>query len=140
MKLLKLTLALMAMMAFSPTDAKLKLQADVYVFGFSASFSDSTVYFTEVQKLDSAWIETKGKYLVVRDEYARQLRTHFSTTQGNPHRTCVVFYALNQKKAEKLFNKLKSTYTIKSENKFDVRYIKPSEFKFTRVNVNNTEE
>ena len=28
----------------------------VYMFGFSASFTDSLVYMTAIQELDSAWI------------------------------------------------------------------------------------
>ena len=35
-----------------------------YLFGFAASFADSTVYFTDIQKVDSAWIDTKTKFLL----------------------------------------------------------------------------
>ena len=31
------------------------LPTKVYMFGFAASFNDSTVYFTDVQQLEGAW-------------------------------------------------------------------------------------
>ena len=30
-----------------------------YMFGFVASFNDSTVYFTDIQELDSVWVTKK---------------------------------------------------------------------------------
>lgn len=55
------------------TTAKGKMEPR-YVFGFSASFADSTVYFTDIQKLDSTWIDTKSKFLLGREQYSSQLK------------------------------------------------------------------
>ena len=32
----------------------------VYLYGFAASFNDSTVYFTDIQEVDSAVIDRSG--------------------------------------------------------------------------------
>ncbi len=121
-------------------EAKVQKQQDVYVFGFSASFTDSVVYITDIQKLDYAWIDTKGNHLMEREEYAYQLKRYLADQLGTPHRTCVVFYAKNRKKAEKQFLKMKKLYTIKAKNKFDVKYLSSSDFSFTIVEVETTEQ
>ena len=59
----------------------------LYVFGFAASFNDSTVYITEVQTVDSAWIESNGGFLYNRGEYANQLRTYLKSI-GKADETC----------------------------------------------------
>ena len=40
----------------------------VYLYGFAASFNDSTVYFTDIQELDSAVVD-RGGFLYGRDSY-----------------------------------------------------------------------
>ena len=77
----------------------------VYMFGFASSFNDSTVYITSVQQVDSAYITGKAKFLVSRDNYSYQLRDYLEQ-QGAGYRTCAVFYATDQKKAEKKWVKL----------------------------------
>ena len=37
-----------------------------YMFGFVASFNDSTVYFTNIQKVDSVWVTKKKQRLAGR--------------------------------------------------------------------------
>ena len=54
--LCSLLLVLMVCSAFS-----LKGSKSVYIVGVSASFTDSLVYFTEIQLLDSVWMETPLK-------------------------------------------------------------------------------
>ena len=103
-----------------------------YLFGFSASFADSTVYFTDIQRVDSSWIDSKTKFLLGRDEYSAQLKSYFNAIQM-PNRTCVVLFGKNQKKAEKKLKKLKETYTIKAKGGYDVRYLTKADFKFAPV-------
>ncbi len=133
MKIIRLTLLLLAMFTITSAGAKTVKQPNVYIFGISASFSDSTVYITDVQTLDSAWIETKGKYLLVQDEYSNQLRSYFTNALKNPHRTCVIFYATKPKDIEKKMAKIKKIYT--SKNNFDVKYLTSADFKFKKVEI-----
>lgn len=102
----------------------------MYVFGFSASFNDSTVYITDIQTVDNAWVDGKTKFLVNRDDYAYQMNTHFEN-KGQQNRTCIVFYDQNKKKLEKKFEKIKKKYIGKDE--YNVRYLSDKDFHFTAV-------
>lgn len=103
-----------------------------YLFGFSASFADSTVYFTDIQKVDSTWIDSKTKFLLGREEYASQLKGYFNSIKM-PNRTCVVLFGKDLKKAEKKLKKLKDTYTVKAKGGYDVRYLTKADFEFAPV-------
>ena len=65
--------------------AKVKCVPKVYAIGFAASFNDSIVYFTDIQEIDSAWINDKNKFLIGRDNYSYQLKNYFAGI-GLPHR------------------------------------------------------
>ena len=101
---------------------------NIYAFGFSASFNDSTVYFTDIRPIPGATSERKTHFLQNRDTYSVQLKD-FLADQGAPHRVCAVIYATKQKDIEKKFTKLRKKY-IKT-GKFDIKYLAANEFKFT---------
>ncbi len=75
-------------------------QNKLYVFGFSSSFNDSTVYLTDIHTIDSVWMNNKANFLINRDNYTWQLRNHVEAA-GLPHRTCAIFFAKKQKQIEK---------------------------------------
>ena len=139
MKLLKhLTLAI-AMMAFgssnvSAQDVKVP---QAYMFGFAASFNDSTVYFTNIQKVDSVWITKKKKMLSGRNHYSYQLREFFTQKRQLPNRTCVVVANVDRKKLEKKYIKMKNKYLANSKKPYDVRTISEEEFKFLPVDMSD---
>lgn len=81
----------------------------VYVFGFAASFNDSTVYFTDIQEIDSAYYDTKTKFLYGRDNYSYQLRDYLQT-QGFTTPTCVTSFALTRKEIDKKLARLRKKY------------------------------
>ena len=70
---LRLYLALAAMLLPSLMFAAQK-NVPLYVCGLATSFNDSTVYFTEIQKIDSAYVDSKTGFLYGRDSYSYQLR------------------------------------------------------------------
>ena len=92
--------------SFSSASAKVICVPKLYAFGFSASFNDSIVYFTDIQVIDSAWINDKTKFLISRDNYSYQLKNYF-TSIGQEHRTCVISFALTRKEIEKKYKKMK---------------------------------
>ena len=51
----------------------------VYMFGFSASFNDSTVNFTDIQAVDAYVENNHTHFLVNRDEYSYQLRYYMES-------------------------------------------------------------
>lgn len=90
----------------------------VYMFGFASSFNDSTVYFTDVQKVEGAWVYDKQRtFLVNRDEYSYQLR-NFLKQMGLQTPTCVTVYAFEEKEIYKKYAKLRQRYEGK-KRKFD---------------------
>lgn len=132
--------AIMAVLLFSAftateTSAKRKMVPEIYMFGFSASFNDSTVYFTNVQNVDSAWIETKDKFLLGRDNYSYQLKNYLSDKLSLPNRTCVVIFGMTRKEAEKKYLKMKRLYTIKAKGMYDVKYIDTKDFRFKHIDM-----
>ncbi len=141
MKIIKyIVLALMVTMTVE-LQAKHVKPAHVYMFGFSASFQDSTVYVTDIQDVQGAWIDSKTKFLLGRDNYSYQLKEHFTNNLQDPDRVCMVFFATSKSKAEKIMKKLMKKYVPnhkKSKKKwktYDVRYITSAYFKFSPIDM-----
>lgn len=109
-----------------------------YLFGFTANFTDSVVYFTDIQEVDSIWYDKKSHFLLGRDVYANQLRNYFAEDLKMPHRTCIVSFGLSRKKAEKKLVKMRKLYTNKKKGNYEVRNLNENEFKFTTVNMEET--
>ena len=86
--------------------SKDKNKYGVYMAGVSASFTDSLVYFTDIQFLDSAQMDGKG-FLVGRSQYSVQLKDYLETKEGGKNRTCFMFFNLKKNKLQKELQKLK---------------------------------
>lgn len=135
MKYLTLLCAVCALSLLNIGDAQAKKRPvpSVYMFGFSASFSDSTIYFTDIQVVDSVWIDDKTKFLEHRNLYSQQLRDYLAASM-QPNRVCVVMYALTKKEAEKQYLKMKRIYiNKKGASPYDIRYLSENDFRFIRV-------
>jgi len=113
--------------------------SQVYMFGFVASFNDSTVYFTNIQQVDNAWVTKKKQFLAGRNQYSIQLREFFANQRNMPNRTCVVIANVDRKKLEKKYIKMKNKYLVKSKKPYDVRNISESDFKFETVDMSPIE-
>ena len=100
----------------------------VFVCGISTSFNDSTVYFTEIQLMDSAYTDKKTGFLYSRDNYAYQLREHMKKN-GVAHPTCAIIFDKKRKGIEKKYTSLKKRYATKG--RYDVKYV--SDFEFTPI-------
>ena len=120
---------LMLLIAMSVSASNKK--ATIYAFGFSASFNDSTIYFTDIQQIDNATIESKNNFLQNRTEYAEQLRDYFNSI-GLKHRTCLISYGLTQKDAEKKLVRLRKRYS--KGGHYKINYLNGSDFKFKVIN------
>ncbi len=88
---------------------KNKIQYGVYLVGGSASFTDSLVYFTDIQYLDSAMIDPNGM-LVGRSAYSFQLKDYLEHKEGQKNRTCFVFFNTKKKNLQKEIDKIKEKY------------------------------
>ena len=142
MRLFRYTLLMMIMVTFTATKTSANpiVTPKAYMFGFIANFSDSLVYFTDIQTVDSVWYDHKTKFLMDRSTYSNQLRQYFANTLNMPHRTCIVVFALTRKEIEKKYLKLKKQYTGKYANRYDVRTLNENEFHFSPVKPNEEEK
>lgn len=112
----------------------------VYMFGFSASFKDSTIYITDIQDVKGAWIDSKSQFLLSRDNYSYQLKEYFTEKMQQPDRVCMVFYATSQAQAGKLMKKLMKKYVPTAKKKgsaepYDVRQLTTTDFQFTPIDM-----
>ena len=131
MKFLKviapLFLVLMVCSAFVPKDKNQHM--GVYMAGVSASFTDSIIYFTDVQYVDSVVLD-KDKLLPSRKQYSEQLDDYMKYKLGLDNRTCFVYFDLKKSNVEKIIKKMKDKY--KKSGKSILKET-GSEFKFTKA-------
>ena len=132
MRYIKLLCFLFAVsMVVGATAKKSKDKYGVYMAGVSASFTDSLIYFTDIQYLDSAMVDGKG-FLVGRSQYSVQLKDYLETKEGGKNRTCFMFFNVKKNKLEKEISKLREKY--KKGNNMVIKSVNP-EFKFEKAEV-----
>lgn len=136
MKLSKCLMAAILMAAFTvavtvTANAKgPRANKTVYLFGFASSFNDSTVYFTEIQSVDSSDIVKKTHQVVAKNEYSYQLKEHM-LRQGVSHPTCVTVSSATRKGAEKAYLKMQAKYV--KAGSYKINYITKDDFKYQTV-------
>ena len=134
---MRLRLFLVATFALAASFSMAESQCTkLYMYGFAASFNDSTVYLTDIQEVDSAWTDVKTGFLYSRDNYSYQLRDYLKKT-GVPHPTCITVYAKTRKEAEKKYVAMKRRYTTKGN--YIVKYIESTDFGFYPIIPNEDE-
>ena len=101
----------------------------VYIVGVSASFTDSLIYFTDIQLLDSVKLDN-NKLLPQRSHYSYQLKNYLEGQEGLVNRTCFVYFDTNKSKLEKPVAKLKAKFQ-KGQN-VSIRPVDPTLFRFTK--------
>jgi hypothetical protein len=131
MKSIKYILLLVVALTALGASAKPLKTNQVYMFGFSASFKDSVIYVTDIQNVPGTWVESKNKFLLLRDEYSRQMKDYLEEKLQQEKRVCVVFYYLKKKKAEKEFLKLMKKY----KKGYEIRHVNEKDFKFEAIDV-----
>lgn len=109
-KLLLLATALLLSATLTLSAKKTQQAAQtVYLYAISASFTDTIVYITDIQTVDSAYMERKH-ILGGLQKYVQQVDRHFNA-KGMTHRINTVFFQTDRRKAEKQFVKLRKKYT-----------------------------
>ena len=110
-------LFLLACLVGQSAEAKVK-QKPVYLFGFATSFVDSLAYVTDVQYMDSSYVETKTKFLVGRNIYSIQLQQFLMKNEGCKHPVTSIFLGKKKEKVEKLrqsvIRRYEGDYTLKT--------------------------
>lgn len=106
--------------------------AKIYMFGFAASFNDSTVYLTDIQTVNAYLVNNRTKFLANREDYSYQLRNYLQSNGLEAFPTCITMFAENEKDATKKYLKLKERYE-KSKKKYSIKSLKDSQFKYAPV-------
>ena len=131
MKLMKifasLFLVFMVCSAFSLKGNKKDM--GMYMVGVSASFTDSLIYFTDIQHLDSVSLD-KDKMLPLRGQYSEQLEDYLEIKLGLKDRTCFIYFDAKKAKLEKVMKKMKDQY--KKDGKAVLKEI-GVDFQFTKA-------
>lgn len=130
------TLLLVAAAMATTTVFANNIRSKLYIYGFVMSFNDSTVYLTDIQETDSAWIDKKTKFLYSRENYSYQLRDYMRGI-GVTNPTCVTIYDRKKKKIEKKYTKLKKKYV--SQGIYTVKYITPTDFQYSTLTPDESE-
>ncbi len=97
-------------LCLSTAHAEVPPQMTVYMFGFAASFVDSVAYITDVQQVDSAYVEKKSGFLADRTLYSSQLSGFLLTEMKQENMTCAVFWDKSKTKVEKKYAKVVKSY------------------------------
>ena len=133
MRIIKCLIATAMLLGISmQVSAKDKEVSKVYMFGFAASFNDSTIYITDIQEIKGAYVVERTKFLVNRDEYSYQLRNYLQG-QGNAFPTCITSYAYDRKTIEKKFAKIKKRYIDKNKGRYIIVNISKEQFTYQPV-------
>lgn len=133
MRIIKCLIATAMLLGISmQVSAKDKEVSKVYMFGFAASFNDSTIYITDIQEIKGAYVAERTKFLVNRDEYSYQLRNYLQG-QGNAFPTCITSYAYDRKTIEKKFAKIKKRYIDKNKGHYIIVNISKEQFTYQPV-------
>lgn len=104
----------------------------VYVFGVSASFTDTVVYFTDIQLLDSVWLD-KNDFLPGRDLYSYQLKNYLEGVKGLENRVCMIYFSESLKKLKKESAKVMGKY--RKNGGYALRNLPKDDFQFKKVDV-----
>ena len=100
----------------------------VYILGASISVTDSIVYFTEIQKIDSIVFDAEHKLLPNRQHYSYELTDYMAFKENMPGRPSAVFYTHKLSSLQKKEAKLKKKLLKKNKA---VMYL-GNKFSFTR--------
>ena len=102
-------------------------EVPVYIWGASISFSDSVVYFTEIQELGAMVLE--NGFLPHRQYYAYELKDYMNFNENMPGRISVIYFDEKRSKLEKQEQKIKKRLVEKEG--LTVRYL-GDKFKFVK--------
>ena len=129
MKFVKIVASLFIVLAMCTASTLENKKNGMYIVGVSASFTDSLIYFTDIQFVDSVNVD-KNKLLPMRSQYSDQLENYLEQVKGMKNRTCFIYFNEKKSKLEKNNNKMKENY--QKEGKSILREL-GDEFKFTKA-------
>lgn len=129
MKFVKIVASLFIVLAVCTASTMENKKKGMYMVGVSASFTDSLIYFTDIQFLDSVELN-KDKLLPMRGQYSDQLDSYLEQVKGMENRTCFIYFDEKKDKVEKTIKKMKEKY--QKDGKSILRDL-GADFKFSKA-------
>ena len=129
MKFVKIVASLFIVLAVCTASTMENKKKGMYMVGVSASFTDSLIYFTDIQFLDSVELD-KNELLPMRGQYSDQLDSYLEQVKGMENRTCFIYFDEKKSKVEKAIKKMKGKY--QKEGKVVIKET-GADFKFTKA-------
>ncbi|MBQ2857140.1 MAG: hypothetical protein IJE78_08495 [Bacteroidaceae bacterium] len=129
MKSVKIFASLLFVLALCTASTLENKKKGIFIVGVSASFTDSLIYFTNIQFVDSIELD-KNKLLPMRSQYSEQLDNYLEQNLGLNNRTCFIYFDEKKKKLEKTIKKMKEKY--QKEGKAILKET-GADFKFTKA-------
>ena len=132
MKFVKVFVSLLAVLTFCTASTMENKKKGMYIAGVSASFTDSLIYFTDIQFVDSVELG-KDKLLPMRGQYSDQLDNYLEQKLGLENRTCFIYFNEKKHKLEKTIKKMQDKYkkagtSILRETGEDFKFTKAIEY------------
>lgn len=129
MKFVKVFVSLLVVLSICTASTMENKKKGMYIAGVSASFTDSLIYFTDIQFVDSVELG-KDKLLPLRGQYSDQLDNYLEQKLGLENRTCFIYFDEKKSKVEKAIKKMKGKY--QKEGKVVIKET-GADFKFTKA-------
>ena len=129
MKFVKIVASLFIVLALCTASTMENKKKGMYMVGVSASFTDSLIYFTDIQFVDSVELG-KDKLLPMRGQYSDQLDSYLEQVKGMENRTCFIYFDEKKDKVEKTIKKMKEKY--QKDGKSILRDL-GADFKFSKA-------
>lgn len=104
-------------------------EKEVYAFGVAASFSDTLVYYTDIQLLDSVQLDKNG-FLYRREAFSTQLQEYLLFQLSKDKYTCMTYFSDNKEKLQKRLDKTLKMY--KKSKGIALQHIPSANFKFKK--------
>ena len=76
----------------------------------SQQLTDSVVYITFINEVDSLDLMKKTKFLPFRSEFSLQLKEHMEGTLKKDHQTTCVYFSTSRRKLSKKYYKIKKRF------------------------------
>ena len=129
MKFVKIVASLFIVLAVCTASTMENKKKGMYMVGVSASFTDSLIYFTDIQFLDSVELD-KDELVPMRGQYSDQLDSYLEQVKGMENRTCFIYFDEKKDKVEKTIKKMKEKY--QKDGKSILRDL-GADFKFSKA-------
>lgn len=132
MKGLRILLLALLATAIGSMHARVKVkQMPLYIFGYALSPTDSTIYLTNIQRIDTAYLVKKTRMMIARPLYSQQLQQYLEQSNNIRGSICTIFFSEKKAKLEKKRNRV--SMRAQKEVDYQICFLNSLNMTFTPV-------